>query len=99
MEENEELGFNYFDDEEDYKESLKGVSVKDTQNGLEIFIMGTESGILGKYEVEMNIKGYTEEQLFNICYEVANRIRSKYYEVDELSRNDIVEIVRNQFIR
>lgn len=85
--------------EEDYKESLKGVSVKDNENGFEIYVIGVESGILGKYQIDMNIKGYTEMELFDICYKVAEEIRREYYSVDKLTRDMIVEIVRSQFIK
>lgn len=99
MEENDLIYFEDFEDEENYKEMLKGVSVKDIQNGLEIIIIGVESGIIGRYDIEINIKGYTEMELFDICYIVANKIASKYYEVEELCRDDIIEIVRDNFIK
>ena len=88
----------YEDEEENYKESLKGVSVKDTEKGLEIIIIGIESGVLAKYEIEINIKGYTEMELFDICYKIAEKIRSKYYEED-LTREMIVEIARSEFVK
>lgn len=94
----------YLDEEEDYeeeeyKETLKGVGVRDVENGLEIMIMGVESGLLAKYEINMNIKGYTEEELFNACYNISNKINSKYYEVEELTKEHIVEIIREELIK
>ena len=94
----------YLDEEEDYeeeeyKETLKGVGVRDVENGLEIMIMGVESGLLAKYEINMNIKGYTEEELFNACYNISNKINSKYYEVEELTKDHIVEIIREELIK
>lgn len=89
----------YLEEEENYKESLKGVGVRDVENGLEIMIMGVESGLLAKYEINMNIKGYTEEELFNACYNISNKINSKYYEVEELTKDHIVEIIREELIK
>lgn len=89
----------YLEEEENYKESLKGVGVRDVENGLEIMIMGVESGLLAKYEINMNIKGYTEEELFNACYNISNKINSKYYEVEELTKEHIVEIIREELIK
>lgn len=89
----------YLEEEENYKESLKGVGVRDVENGLEIMIMGIESGLLAKYEINMNIKGYTEEELFNACYNISNKINSKYYEVEELTKDHIVEIIREELIK
>lgn len=86
-------------EEEEYKETLKGVGVRDVENGLEIMIMGVESGLLAKYEINMNIKGYTEEELFNACYNISNKINSKYYEVEELTKEHIVEIIREELIK
>ena len=51
-------------------ETLVGVGVKDTENGIEIMLMGMASGLLQKYEIIMNIKNYDETDLFNICYEI-----------------------------
>ena len=62
-------------------------------------IMGVESGLLAKYEINMNIKGYTEEELFNACYNISNKINSKYYEVEELTKEHIVEIIREELIK
>lgn len=106
-EEDEDADYNddeYLDEEEDYeeeeyKETLKGVGVRDVENGLEIMIMGVESGLLAKYEINMNIKGYTEEELFNACYNISNKINSKYYEVEELTKDHIVEIIREELIK
>lgn len=89
----------YLEEEGNYKESLKGVGVRDVENGLEIMIMGVESGLLAKYEINMNIKGYTEEELFNACYNISNKINSKYYEVEELTKEHIVEIIREELIK
>jgi len=101
-EEDEDADYEYEEEyleEENYKESLKGVGVRDVENGLEIMIMGVESGLLAKYEINMNIKGYTEEELFNACYNISNKINSKYYEVDELTKEHIVEIIREELIK
>lgn len=91
------------DEEEiDYEplETLKGVGVKDTDNGLEIMLMGTTSGLLQKYEVVMNIKNYDETDLFNICYEISNDIKNLYYNNNGVpSETQVKEVVRNIMVK
>ena len=77
-------------------ETLKGVGVKDTDNGLEIMLMGVTSGLLQKYEVIMNIKNYDETDLFNICYEISNEVKNLYYNNNGVpSETQVKEVVRN----
>lgn len=81
-------------------EILKGVGVKDTDNGLEIMLMGTTSGLLQKYEVIMNIKNYDETDLFNICYEISNEVKNLYYNNNGVpSETQVKEVVRNIMVK
>ena len=77
-------------------ETLKGVGVKDTENGIEIMLMGMTSGLLQKYEIIMNIKNYDETDLFNICYEISNEVKNLYYNNNGVpSETQVKEVVRN----
>ncbi len=91
--------YNNEDEEEvEYEplETLKGVGVKDTENGIEIMLMGTTSGLLQKYEIIMNIKNYDETDLFNICYEISNEVKNLYYNNNGIpSETQVKEVVRN----
>ena len=81
-------------------ETLKGVGVKDTDNGLEIMLMGATSGLLQKYEVIMNIKNYDETDLFNICYEISNEVKNLYYNNNGVpSETQVKEAVRNIMVK
>lgn len=81
-------------------ERLKGIGVKDTQDGFEIMLMGVESGLLQKYEVVMNIKNYDETDLFNICYEISNDIKNLYYNNNGVpSETQVKEVVRNIMVK
>lgn len=81
-------------------ETLKGVGVKDTDNGLEIMLMGATSGLLQKYEVVMNIKNYDETDLFNICYEISNDIKNLYYNNNGIpSETQVKEVIRNIIVK
>ena len=95
--------YNNEDEEEvEYEplETLKGVGVKDTENGLEIMLMGTTSGLLQKYEVVMNIKNYDETDLFNICYEISNDIKNLYYNNNGVpSETQVKEVIRNIIVQ
>ena len=95
--------YNNEDEEEmDYEplETLKGVGVKDTENGLKIMLMGMTSGLLQKYEVIMNIKNYDETDLFNICYEISNEVKNLYYNNNGVpSETQVKEVVRNIMVK
>lgn len=81
-------------------ETLKGVGVKDTENGIEIMLMGMTSGLLQKYEIIMNIKNYDETDLFNICYEISNEIKNLYYNNNGVpSETQVKEVVRNIIVK
>ena len=81
-------------------ETLKGVGVKDTKNGIEIMLMGATSGLLQKYEIIMNIKNYNETDLFNICYEISNDIKNLYYNNNGIpSETQVKEVVRNIMVK
>ena len=97
-----ELYNNEDEEEMNYEplETLKGVGVKDTDNGLEIMLMGTTSGLLQKYEVVMNIKNYDETDLFNICYEISNDIKNLYYNNNGVpSETQVKEVIRNIIVK
>lgn len=81
-------------------ETLKGVGVKDTDNGLEIMLMGATSGLIQKYEIVMNIKNYDETDLFNICYEISNDIKNLYYNNNGIpSETQVKEVIRNVIVK
>ena len=86
------------DNGEDYEqlEILKGVGVKDTNNGIEIMLMGATSGLLQKYEIVMNVGNYNETDLFNVCYEISNEINNLYYNNNGVpSETQVKEVVEN----
>ena len=95
--------YNNEDEEEvEYEplETLKGVGVKDTENGIEIMLMGATSGLLQKYEIIMNIKNYDETDLFNICYEISNEVKNLYYNNNGIpSETQVKEVVRNIMVK
>ena len=96
--------YNNEDEEEEVEyeplETLKGVGVKDTENGIEIMLMGMASGLLQKYEVIMNIKNYDETDLFNICYEISNEVKNLYYNNNGVpSETQVKEVVRNIIVK
>lgn len=95
--------YNNEDEEEmDYEplETLVGVGVKDTENGIEIMLMGMTSGLLQKYEIIMDIKNYDETDLFNICYEISNEVKNLYYNNNGVpSETQVKEVVRNIMVK
>ena len=95
--------YNNEDEEEvEYEplETLKGVGVKDTENGIKIMLMGATSGLLQKYEIIMNIKNYNETDLFNICYEISNEVKNLYYNNNGIpSETQVKEVVRNIMVK
>ena len=95
--------YNNEDEEEvEYEplETLKGVGVKDTENGIEIMLIGATSGLLQKYEIIMNIKNYNETDLFNICYEISNEVKNLYYNNNGIpSETQVKEVVRNIMVK
>lgn len=95
--------YNNEDEEEiEYKplETLKGVGVKDTDNGLEIMLIGMTNGLLQKYEVVMNIKNFNESDLFDICYEISNEIKNLYYNNNGIpSMEEVKNIIRNIMVK
>ena len=95
--------YNNEDEEEvDYEplETLKGVGVKDTENGLKIMLVGTDDNVLGEYELIMNISGYKEIQLFNICYEISKNIKDLYYNVRRIpTQEEVLNVVREVMVK
>ena len=91
----DEEGINY-----EPLETLKGVGVKDTENGLKIMLVGTDDNVLGEYELIMNISGYKEIQLFNICYEISKNIKDLYYNVRRIpTQEEVLNVVREVMVK
>ena len=95
--------YNNEDEEEmDYEplETLKGVGVKDTENGLKIMLVGTDDNVLGEYELVVNISGYKEIQLFNICYEISKNVKDLYYNVRRIpTQEEVLNVVREVMVK
>ena len=90
------------DNEEDYEPlaTLVGVGVKDTENGLKIMLVGTDDNVLGEYELVVNISGYEEIQLFNICYEISKNIKDLYYNVGRIpTQEEVLNVVREVMVK
>ena len=105
--ENEEFLETLLDDEdmeedEEYEplETLIGVGVNNTEKGLKIILVGYNNNILGEYEIEMNIKGYKEMELSNVCYEISKDIKDLYYNNNGVpSETQVKEVVRNIIVK
>lgn len=81
-------------------ETLKGVGVKDTENGLKIMLVGTDDNVLGEYELVVNISGYKEIQLFNICYEISKNVKDLYYNVGRIpTQEEVLNVVREVMVK
>lgn len=90
------------EDDEDYEplETLIGVGVNDTEKGLKIILVGYNNNVLGEYEIEMNIKGYKEIELFNVCYEISKDIKDLYYSVGRIpTQEEILNVVREVIVK
>lgn len=90
------------DNEEDYEPlaTLVGVGVKDTENGLKIMLVGTDDNVLGEYELVVNISGYKEIQLFNICYEISKNVKDLYYNVGRIpTQEEVLNVVREVMVK
>ena len=81
-------------------ETLVGVGVKDTENGLKIMLVGTNDNVLGEYELVMNVSGYKEIQLFNICYEISKNIKDLYYNIGRIpTQEEVLNVVREVMVK
>ena len=90
------------EDDEDYEplEILIGVGVNDTEKGLKIILVGYNNNVLGEYEIEMNIKGYKEIELFNVCYEISKDIKDLYYSVGRIpTQEEVLNVVREVMVK
>ena len=86
--------------EEEPIETLVGVGVKDTENGLKIMLVGTDDNVLGEYELVVNISGYKEIQLFNICYEISKNVKDLYYNVRRIpTQEEVLNVVREVMVK
>ena len=97
-----ELYNNEDEEEMNYEplETLKGVGVKDTENGLKIMLVGTDDNVLGEYELVVNISGYKEIQLFNICYEISKNVKDLYYNVRRIpTQEEVLNVVREVMVK
>ena len=90
------------EDDEDYEplETLIGVGVNDTEKGLKIILVGYNNNVLEEYEIEMNIKGYKEIELFNVCYEISKDIKDLYYSVGRIpTQEEVLNVVREVMVK
>lgn len=89
------------DIEEEYtKEPLKGIAVKDTEQGLTIILFNMQNEEIAKYNVIVNIKNYNEGELFDICSKVSYSIQSLYYELTDIpTQEEVLDIVRKTMIK
>ena len=77
---------------------LKGVGVKDTENGIKVVLMSLEDEILDEYNVAVDMSKYNDTDLFKKCYQISNKINDLYYETNgeltlEQVENTIKEII------
>lgn len=88
-------------EEEEYtKEPLKGIAVKDTEQGLTIILFNMNNEEIAKYNVIVNIKNYNEGELFDICSKVSYNIQSLYYELTDIpTQEEVLDIVRKTMIK
>lgn len=88
-------------EEEEYtKEPLKGIAVKDTEQGLTIILFNMENEEIAKYNVVVNIKNYNEGELFDICSKVSYSIQHLYYELTDIpTQEEVLDIVRKTMIK
>ena len=48
----------------------------------------------------MNIKGYKEIELFNVCYEISKNIKDLYYNVGRmLTKEEVLNVVRGVMVK
>ena len=88
------------DEEYEPLETLVGVGVKDTENGLKIMLVGTDDNVLGEYELVMNVSGYKEIQLCSICYEISKNIKNLYYSVGRIpTQEEVLNVVREAMVK
>ena len=90
------------EDDEDYEllETLTGVGVHDTEKGLKIILVGYNNNVLGEYEIAMNIKGYKEIELFNVCYEISKGIKDLYYSINRIpTQEEVINVVREVMVK
>lgn len=90
------------EDDEDYEplETLIGVGVNDTEKGLKIILVGYNNNVLAEYEIEVNIKGYKEIELFNVCYEISKDIKDLYYSVGRIpTQEEVLNVVKEVMVK
>ena len=63
-------------------------------------LVGTDDNVLGEYELAVNISGYKEMELFNVCYEISNEVKNLYYNNNGIpSETQVKEVVRNIMVK
>lgn len=105
--ENEEFLETLLDDEdmeedEEYEplETLTGVGVNNTEKGLKIMLIGHDNNMLEEYEIEMNIKGYKEMELSNVCYEISKDIKNLYYSIGRVpTKEEVLNAIRGVMVK
>ena len=95
--------YEYYDNEYQLEKEipmLKGVGVKDTENGIKIVLMSMSDEILNQYNVEVNMGGYNDNDLFKVCYNISQKINDLYYENNgELTQEQVVNVVRDELVK
>lgn len=81
----------YEEEEEEQIVALKGVGVKDTNNGISIILMSMEEEVIALYNVNVDLTKYDDIKLFKICYNISKRIYDLYYEYKGELTRDLVE--------
>lgn len=87
LEENED----YEEEEEEQIIALKGVGVKDTNNGISIMLMSVDEEVIALYNVNVDLSQYDDIKLCKICYNISKRIYDLYYENKGQLTKDLVE--------
>lgn len=84
---NEELE----EEEEERVITLKGVGVKDTNNGISIMLMSVDEEVIALYNVNVDLTKYDDIKLCKICYNISKKVNDLYYQMNGELTKDIVE--------
>lgn len=77
--------------EEERVITLKGVGVKDTNNGISIMLMSVDEEVIALYNVNVDLTKYDDIKLFKICYNISKKVNDLYYQMNGELTKDIVE--------
>lgn len=88
----------YYNEEEELNIiPLKGVGVKDIENGIKVVLMTMEDEILKSYNINVDLKGYDDNKLFKVCYAISQKVNELYYEYNgELTQDIVEQVVRSE---